>query len=358
MEWSQEYNILFAFLTSLLTSALSIPTIISVAKLKHLYDEPNPRKLHHSSIPTLGGVAIFFGFFFSMSFWTNFAYCWHLQYVVTACLVIAVIGIKDDIVGLSPLKKAIGQLVAALILVVWGDLRISSWFGIFGVTELPFLVSVVFSLFTVLVIINAFNLIDGIDGLAASMGIISSLAYGIYFYFFDPNIQHSILSVALAGALLGFLYFNKTPAKIFMGDTGSMLVGLVMSMLAIEFINTNLHPSLKLFFRSYSAPTLAMSIIFLPLFDVIRVFSIRIYKGRSPFKPDKNHLHHLLLNIGFSHIKATLILSFFSLILIITAFALHKYGNYWIGFTLLSLSLIFTWILSSKSKKKLAQKNV
>ncbi|HNV95425.1 MAG TPA: MraY family glycosyltransferase [Bacteroidales bacterium] len=355
MEWSQEYNILFAFITSLLTSALLIPTIITVAKMKHLFDEPNPRKLHQNNIPTLGGLAILFGFFFSMSFWTNFAYCWHLQYVVTACIVIAVIGIKDDIVGLSPLKKAIGQLVAAIILVVWGDIRISSWFGIFGVIELPFLISVVFSIFTVLVIINAFNLIDGIDGLAATMGIISSLAYGIYFYFFDPNFQHSILAVALSGALLGFLYFNKSPAKIFMGDTGSMLIGLIMSMLAIEFINTNTHPSSHLYFRSYSAPTLAMSIIFLPLFDVIRVFSIRMFKGSSPFKPDKNHLHHLLLNIGYSHMKATAILALFSVFLIGVAFAMHRRGNYWIGLTLLLLSLLFTWWLYYRSKKKLAQ---
>lgn len=357
MEWSQEYNILFAFLTSMLTSLFSIPTIITVAKMKNLFDEPNYRKLHRNNIPTLGGIAILFGFFFSMSFWTNFAYCWHLQYVVTACIVIAVIGIKDDIVGLSPLKKAIGQLVAAVILVVWGDVRITSWFGIFGVSELPFLASVTFSIFTVLVIINAFNLIDGIDGLAASMGIISSLAYGIYFYFFDPNFQHVILSVALTGSLIGFLYYNKTPAKIFMGDTGSMLIGLVLAMLAIEFINTNLHFSTKLYFRSYSAPTMAMSIIFVPLFDIIRVIIIRIFYGHSPFKPDKNHLHHLLLKLGYSHLKATFILSLFSILLIISAFSLHKYGNYWIGFTLLTLSLLFTGWLHYRTSRKKASNN-
>lgn len=352
MEWTLEYNILFAFLTSFLTSLLSIPTIITVAKLKHLYDEPNPRKLHQSNIPTLGGLAILFGFFFSMSFWTNFAYCWHLQYVVTACIVIAVIGIKDDIVGLSPIKKAVGQLVAALILVVWGDVRITSWFGIFEVTDLPFLVSVFFSIFVVLVIINAFNLIDGIDGLAASMGIVSSLAYGTYFYFFDSNFQHSILAVALTGALVGFFYFNKTPAKIFMGDTGSMLIGLIMAMLAIEFININLHPSTKLYFRSYSAPTLAMSVIFVPLFDVLRVFSLRIFNGHSPFKPDKRHLHHMLLNLGYSHLKATIILSLFAIFIIFIAFSMHRYGNYWIGFTLLTLSLLFTGWLYIRNKRK------
>ncbi|MCX7862268.1 MAG: undecaprenyl/decaprenyl-phosphate alpha-N-acetylglucosaminyl 1-phosphate transferase [Bacteroidales bacterium] len=348
--WDIEYNILFAFLTSLLTSLLSIPTIINIAKLKRLYDEPNPRKLHNSHIPTLGGIAILFGFFFSMSFWTNFAYCWHLQYVVTACIIIAVIGITDDIVSLSPLKKFIGQLVAAIILVVWSDLRIVSWFDIFGVKELPFLVSIVFSIFTILIIINAFNFIDGIDGLAASLGIVSSAAFGIYFYFFDENFQHAILAFSLTGALIGFLYYNRTPAKIFMGDTGSMLIGLIMAMLAIEFVNLNYYSPTRII-RSTSAPTLAMSIIFVPLFDIVRVFFIRIINGRSPFKPDKNHLHHLLLKMGFSHMKSTIILVFFQITLIAIAFLLHFKGNYWIGFTLLFVILLFTAFLYYQSKK-------
>ncbi len=354
--WDIEYNILFAFLTAFFTSLFSIPPIINIAKLKKLYDEPNPRKLHHCRTPTLGGIAILFGFIFSMSFWTNFAYCWHLQYVVTACIVIAVIGIKDDIVSLSPIKKFIGQLVAATIIVVWSDLRIVSWFGIFGIQDLPFLISVTFSIFTILVIINAFNFIDGIDGLAASLGIISSIAYGIYFYFFDPNFQHAILAFSLTGALIGFLYYNRTPAKIFMGDTGSMLIGIIMAMLAIEFINLNYNSGIRVI-RHTSAPTLAMSIIFLPLFDVVRVIIIRLVRGRSPFKPDKNHLHHLLLNMGFSHMKATLVLTLFQILLITIAFLLHFKGNYWIGFILLIITLLFTWYLFTQSKKALKQKN-
>lgn len=352
--WAVEYSIVFAFLTSLLISTLSIPTIIQIAKMKRLFDEPDLRKLHKRNVPTLGGIAILLGFIFSMSFWTNFAYCWHLQYVVAACIVIAVIGVKDDIVSLSPLNKFVGQLVAATILVVWSDLRIVSWFNIFNVQELPFLISIIFSIFTILIIINAFNFIDGINGLAALLGIVSSTAYGIYFYFFDPNFQHAILAFCLTGALFGFLYFNKTPAKIFMGDTGSMLIGLITAMLAIEFINLNYNEGIRVI-KSTSSPTLAMSIIFLPLFDLVRVVIIRLIQGSSPFKPDKNHLHHLLLNIGFSHMKATLVLSSFQVLLIILAFLLHFKGNYWIGFTLLSLTLLFTALLYYKSKRRLTQ---
>ncbi len=355
INWLQEYNIFFAFLTALLTTALIIPQIITIARFKKLYDEPDHRKLHNSSIPTLGGIAILLGFFFSMSFWTNFSYCWHLQYLVTACIIIAIIGIKDDIFGLSPLKKFIGQLLAATVLVIWGEYQIPSWFNIFGVNVLPLLISIAFSIFTLLVIINAFNFVDGIDGLAASLGIVSSIIYGIYFYFFDPNFQHSILAFALAGALVGFLFFNISPAKIFMGDTGSMLIGLVLAVFSFEFINLNYHSTIKVI-RPVSAPTLAMSIIFLPLYDVLRLIILRLAKGRSPFKPDKNHLHHLLLNCGLSHMKATLVLVSFQLILFSTAFLLHFKGNYWIGFSLLTLTMLFNWILYVKSKKALAQK--
>lgn len=353
--WTTEYAVLFAFLTALIVSSFSIPQIISIARLKKLYDEPNYRKLHRNNIPTLGGIAILFGYFFSMSFWTNFSYCLHLQYVVTACIIIAVIGIKDDIVGLSPIMKLIGQLLAATVLVIWGELKIISWFNIFGVTVLPPLISIGFSLFTIIVIINAFNFIDGIDGLAASLGIISSVTFGTYFYFFDTNYQHAILAFTLTGALLGFLYFNKSPAKIFMGDTGSMLIGLIMAMLAIEFINLNIHHHIKTI-RHTSAPALAMSIIFIPLYDVIRVIFLRLIKGHSPFKPDKNHLHHLLLNLGLSHMKATAVLVLFQLFLIAISFALHFKGNYWIGFTLLTLTLLFNGILYYQNKKVLAKK--
>ena len=358
IEWTNEYDIIFSFLTSLLISAFAIPQIIQVAKLKRLFDNPNPRKLHNCKTPTLGGIAILLGFIFSTTFWTNFSYCWHLQYVIAACIIIAVIGIKDDIVSLSPLIKFIGQVIAATVLVIWGDIRIVSWFDIFGVNELPLLISYIFSIFTIVVIVNAFNFVDGIDTLAALLGIIASIVFGIYFYLYDQNVQHSILAFSLAGSLLGFLYYNRTPAKIFMGDTGSMLLGLIIAMFAIEFININYNSSFK-GFRSVSAPTIAMSIIFVPLFDVVRVVGIRLYRGNSPFKPDKKHLHHLLLNLGLSHIKASLILVSFQILLIICAFLLHFKGNYWIGFTLLSLSLLFTWYISYLNKKQntIQQKN-
>lgn len=345
------YNSAFSFLTAFIITYLSIPSIITVAKLKHLFDVPNPRKLHTGNIPTLGGLGIFLGFSFSMTLWTDFQDCMHLQYVVTSLIIIAVIGIKDDIIGLSPLKKALGQVLASVIIVIWGDLKISNMYHIFGVTDLPEHVSIVFTIFTILVIINAFNFIDGIDWLAGSIGLIASLAFGVFFLVNPDNNKQAILAFALAGALISFLRFNYTPAKIFMGDTGSMMVGFIMAYLSIEFLET---PNKGEFIVArYSVrPLLTMSVLFVPLFDLIRVFSIRIWHGRSPFKPDQNHLHHMLLKLGFTHLQSTLIISVLALFLIFLAIALQKFGNYWIGFILLSACLIFTFILFTIIKKR------
>lgn len=345
------YNFLLSFLTAFGITFLSIPPIIKVAKAKHLFDFPDKRKLHNSQVPTLGGIGIFLGFIFAMTFWTNFKNCGHLQFIISSLVILSVIGIKDDIIGLSPFKKALGQIFATVLVVVWGDLRINNMYGIFGIGEMPYYVSVIFTCFTILVVINAFNLIDGIDGLAASLGIIAAMAFGILFYLNGENYQQAILAISLVGALMGFLIYNVTPAKIFMGDTGSMVLGFILAFLAVELLDFQKPHDIHVV-RVYSLPLITMSFIFVPLYDLVRVFSIRIWHGRSPFKPDQNHLHHLLLKLGFSHISSTLFISAFACLLIVLALVFQKYGHYWMGLILLSACLLFTLILYILIKKR------
>lgn len=344
-------SLVLSFFTALVISYIAIPTIIRVAETKHLYDEPGGRKLHKSRIPTLGGLAIFSGLVFSITFWNNFSVCSHLQHIIAAMIVIVFIGLQDDIIGLSPFKKAIGQIAAATIIVVWGQLKISYMFGIFGIGYLPEIISILFSILTIVIIINAFNLIDGINGLAASLAIIGSFALGIYFFQKEANPQHAIIAFSLSGALIAFLRFNITPARIFLGDTGSMLIGLIMSVLCFEFININ-QPSALMPSTLKAAPVIAMGVIFLPIFDLIRVFSIRLYHKKSPFYPDQNHLHHMLLKLGFSHIWATFIMSLFAIFLAVISFGLHFIGNYFLGLLLLSLCLGFTYFINYRLKLK------
>jgi UDP-N-acetylmuramyl pentapeptide phosphotransferase/UDP-N-acetylglucosamine-1-phosphate transferase len=346
-------NLFSSFLTSLVLAFAIIPSLIAVAKIKKLYDVPNDRTSHSTAVPTLGGVAFYVAIVFSLSFWAAFAEPSIIKYVIAAMTVVTFIGLKDDLLGVSAFQKLMGQMFAAMVLVIWGDIRITSFYGIFGLNELPYIISIIFSILTILVIINSFNLIDGINGLSASIGIVSALTFGVWFYMVDEYSQMALLAFTLIGSLVSFLRYNLAPAKIFMGDTGSLLLGVVMSVLAIQFIETNGHVNSPYIFQS--GPALGMGVLAYPLFDLLRSFTIRIAKGKSPFMPDRNHMHHLLLDNGLSHEVSTIIIVLLNILVISLIFFLHRVGNYWLGIIifviLLSFSLSLKFFANRKKKK-------
>ena len=339
-----------SFFTSLVLTFIIIPSLIAVAKIKNLFDEPNERTSHSTSVPTLGGVAFYVSIVFALTFWGNFAANSVIQYVIAAITIVTFIGLKDDILGVEAFQKLMGQMFAAIVLVIWADIRITSLYGIFGLNELPYIISVLFTIFTILVIINSFNLIDGINGLSASIGIVSALTFGVWFYLIDENSEMAILAFTLIGALVSFLRYNLSPSKIFMGDTGSLLVGIIISVLAIKIIELNGHAESAYVFQS--GPALAMGVIGYPLFDLLRSFSIRIAKGHSPFRPDRNHIHHLLLDNGLSHDVSTVIIVLFNLLIISMVFIFNALGNYILGVLILSLFLAFTFLLRFLARKR------
>lgn len=312
-----------SILTSLAITFFAIPSIIKISEIKHLFDVPDERKLHKASVPTLGGLAIFAGLIFSLTFWSRQKEIVELQYIISSIIILFFIGMKDDLFNLVHYKKLFGQLVASFILAHWGGIRITSFFGIFGVFDLDPVASYMFTIFTMVVITNAINLIDGIDCLAGSVGALASIAFGIWFFRME-HMQYVILSASLLGSLLAFLYYNRTPAKIFMGDTGSLMVGIVLSILAIKFIEMNRVLPLADPDKIRGIPVVTIAILIIPLFDTLRVFSIRILQGKSPFHPDRNHIHHLLIDLGFSHVKATALLLSFNIMMI--AFAYYMQG--------------------------------
>jgi UDP-N-acetylmuramyl pentapeptide phosphotransferase/UDP-N-acetylglucosamine-1-phosphate transferase len=274
-------DLILAFITSFSLTYLAIPSIIHVSHKKNLMDEPGVRRVHKVSTPSLGGIGIFAGVVFSILMWTPFTYFSDLQFILCAMVVIFLIGVKDDLDPTSPVKKLLGQLFASFILVFKANIKLTSFYGVFGVYDLPPVVSIVFSIFTILVIINSMNLIDGINGLSSGIGLLFSTFLGYWFFSID-RIEIAILAFSLTGSLVAFLKFNVTPAKIFMGDTGSLMVGLIGSILVILFIElqgeNKFHP---LYFPA--APALGIAILILPLFDTVRVFAIRIMRGKSPF---------------------------------------------------------------------------
>jgi UDP-GlcNAc:undecaprenyl-phosphate/decaprenyl-phosphate GlcNAc-1-phosphate transferase len=314
-----------AFFTAFFVTLFSIPSIVKVAAMKNLYDLPGDRKTHHGAIPTLGGVGIFAGMLFAITFWANQQDLVELQYIIASFLLLFFMGVKDDIVDLVAWKKLLGQLIAALIVAHYADIRVYNMFGLFGVNDVPLWFSYVLTIFTIVVVTNSFNLIDGIDTLAASLGLIASLTFGAWFLAFQAT-EFAICAFALSGSLLAFLYFNKTPAKIFMGDTGALIVGFTCSILAIQFIEINRHLPVDHPYKILSVPIVAISIMVIPLFDTFRVFFLRVLRGRPPFSSDRQHVHHRLVDLGLSHVTASLILSLVTLFFIVTIYFLQSFS--------------------------------
>jgi UDP-N-acetylmuramyl pentapeptide phosphotransferase/UDP-N-acetylglucosamine-1-phosphate transferase len=337
------YDIVLCFITSFLLTYFAIPSIINIAAVKKLVDVPDERRSHEVPTPSLGGIGIFGGLLFSIILWTPFALIGDLQYILCSAIIIFLIGAKDDILPTSAMKKMLGQLFAAGILVFKANVMITSLYGIFGIYELPYWIAAIFSLFIILVIINSFNLIDGINGLAASLGVLVTFLLGIWFWAV-AHTELSLVAFAMTGALVAFLKYNLTPARIFMGDTGSLLVGLIVSILVIKFIEIH-RISPDSIYAVKSAPAIAIALIIYPLFDTLRVFTMRIINKKSPFSPDRRHLHHGLLDLGLSHMQATFILIVFTIEILSIALFLQNIGSFYLILVILGLSMGFAYLI-------------
>jgi len=345
-------------LTSFLIVLLSTPSFIKVAKLKHLFDDPDEdRKLHTRRVPLMGGMMIFGGMLFSFLLWVPQGEMGVLKFLIPSLLVMFFVGMKDDIIGTAPVKKLAAHLLVAFIMVLMADVKLTSLHGLFGVREIPEWAGIMLSVFSYIVIINAFNLIDGVDGLASGVALIVSTCFGSWFYY-AGDLTYAVLAFSLAGALLGFLRFNFSPAQIFMGDTGSLIIGFLIAVLAIELIEFEAQ-ELPAIINDISKPLLAMSILVYPLTDTLRVFFLRAIKGVSPFTADRNHIHHRLIDLGLSHRQTVVIIYLFNLIVIGgTVFAQQFDPSYSffviIGAILLVIQIPF--LIQQKNKKK-EQKN-
>ena len=331
------YSILImGLVTAFFVVLLATPSLIKVAKLKHLVDEPgDDRKLHKKRIPTIGGIIIFSAILFSYALWFpddsisnyNLAESLHeFKYIVACLIILFFVGVKDDIIGTAPVKKLSAHMLVAFILVIMADIRIESFHGLFGIdASFPDSGSMFLTAFVYIVIVNALNLIDGLDGLAAGVGFICGAGFGAWFIL-AGNLPLALLSFTLCGALLGFLVFNFSPAKIFMGDSGSLTIGLIIAVLAIRLIEypTSFMPD---FAQKISTPVMAMSILVYPLIDTLRVFTIRAMKGRSPFSADRNHLHHRLLDLGLNHAKTVSIIFGYNILVIGSAVGISQVLN-------------------------------
>lgn len=325
-------------------SFIAIPSIMFVAKERHLYDDiQSHRKEHDHGIPRLGGVAIFCSFTIVSLLFAKYDAFLPTNILLTACIILFAIGLKDDLASASPYTKFIMQFLVAAILATLGNVRITSLYGVFNVHELAFSVSLVLSVIIIMFIVNAFNLIDGIDGLAGTIGLIVNLTFAILFIHMG-QVEMASLAFSMVGAIVGFLYFNYSPARIFMGDTGSLLIGLISVVLAIKFIELNKFDGLNGYPVFFSAPAIAVAIIIIPLFDTFRVFALRVLKKQSPFMGDRNHIHHRILRLGFTHTQTTLALALTNILFIYLALSFTELGNFGLIFMFLFICIFINWI--------------
>ncbi|GAB4024332.1 glycosyltransferase family 4 protein [Spirosoma koreense] len=319
------YQCVLAFLVACFVSVIAIPVVIKISELKSLMEKPGERRAHTTPTPTFGGIAIYAAILIAYFLWPSIDQTdiYRTNLSIVGMTILFFVGIKDDLVNIDPTKKLLFQVLASIILIFFGELRVDYLYGIMGFHHIEEVVSILLTCFIFIALTNAINLIDGIDGLAGGIATIASGTFGGWFLLTN-HFTMACLAFTLSGALIGFLRFNfSKTSKIFMGNTGSLIIGFMLAFFAVRFVNLNAsyryEPT-----AFFNAPIVAIVILIVPIFDTLRVFLVRILAGRSPFSADRNHMHHILLDNGLSHIGATAVLCGASLVNTITFFLLHR----------------------------------
>ena len=344
-------------IVSFLIGLFFMPIVINIAKKHNFVVKPNKRTSHEGIIPNIGGINIFISFLLTV-FLFSYGMINELQFIIFGVLIILIVGFVDDLIDMKAYWKLFGELVSAFFLIIVADVRISHLHGFMGINELAIGWSYAISFFVFVVVINALNLIDGVDGLASGLGILYSLFFGIYFNLTN-NMNLAMSAFAMVGSLTVFFIYNVfgTKSKIFMGDSGSLLLGYMITLYVFEFCKINAYHHVPDIFYMKAAPAVAICVLAVPLFDTLRVMLTRLKKRVSPFHPDKNHIHHLLLKIGLKHRQVTFVL----LCITIVFMVLGLLGRNWSILTLVSIAFsiasILTYILWRLVDKKMLVKD-
>ena len=298
------YYFTLLFVSIFLITYTIIPKIRNISLRFNLTDTPGVRSSHSKTTPSFGGVAFYISYIIALFFLQFF---FENQVSLTLLVGISVLfftGLFDDIVNLRAKVKFLGQFLGVALLMSQSDFRIISMHGFLGINEIPLIASVAGSMFFLLALINAFNLLDGIDGLTSITGIIVASFYSYMFYQLGYFYYLSI-SITTIATLLAFLRFNfSVKRKIFMGDTGSLTIGLVLGLLTLKLMTADaIYASLH--FYPKQLPLVLVAVLFVPILDTCRVMIIRLLRGVSMFSPDRNHIHHIIIDYGLSHRKAS-----------------------------------------------------
>lgn len=326
--FQQNYQLL-AFGVFLLAFVLTyhfIPKVLWVSHEKRLMKEVNSRSSHKGKVPSFGGIAFFIVLILFLSMFQTLRDLPTGNHLIIGMMLLFMAGLKDDLVVSTAKLKFVSQLFAAGFIVFTPELHLTTLNGFLGITEIPFLVGSLINMLIVVALINAYNMIDGVDGLASIVGIVIAIAYAVSFYLAGQP-YYVLVCLTLIGILSAFLRFNlcHDEKKMFMGDSGSMVVGLMIAFLTLKILVVTQTGSLfniDLIFRQRFI--FAFAVLFIPIFDTARVIVIRLLQKKSPFEADRNHMHHVLLDCGLSHKQTGLVLGGLN-IFVILAFVLSSF---------------------------------
>lgn len=369
MQTAEIIRVILCFLGSMIGTYLIMPRIIAVAKYRKLADNPNKRSSHTNLTPRLGGVAFYICFMFGLYLLNPFTQDDNTSMsIIIGLLILFIVGLKDDLTVIGPFTKLIAQFLACSFIFLDPDFQVHTLHDFIGIGQINTVLSIVIMAFLMLYIINAINLIDGIDGLAATVSIVILLVYGIMFFLMEQFYYLGLCLVGI-GTLVAFLKYNlskNSDRKIFMGDTGSMILGFVIALLSVRLLSYKVSELKDLPFYLENLPLVVASILIVPLFDTSRVFAIRVLDKRKPFSPDRNHIHHILIDyLKLSHSKASLLIALVNItfIALFTILAI-QFDNIILLIIMISMIILFVYLFFRLNKsfrirrKKYRQKQV
>jgi UDP-GlcNAc:undecaprenyl-phosphate GlcNAc-1-phosphate transferase len=327
--------------------------VIKILEWKQILDTPDIRKIHQVRTPSLGGIPIFAGVAFALIIWLPFSGEGYNKYLFSSLSLFFVIGLRDDVIPMKAKFKLLSQMIPVIIMVTLADLKLTSFYDISNF-EFNYILSICLTVFTLIVLTNSFNLIDGIDGLAGTISLISLTFFGLWFYA-TGHFSLSFIAVAFTGSIIAFLTYNWSPSRIFMGDTGALLIGFLLACLSVYFINMNYGLTSDSIYKFNASISTAICILIIPIVDTLRVFIIRVFSLKSPFQADNNHIHHSLIQCGLNHSKASLILGAFNIIFIGLAVVFREYSDIVLLPIILILCMSLLSLLSLSLKRIKAQ---
>jgi len=314
------------FMVAIVISTVAYPTVFRFAKRYNIVDNPNARKLQRVPIPMMGGVVVYIGIIAGMIVLFLFLKESLLLWGLLAMTIMMLIGIWDDVKDLSASLRFLLEIAMVTLFIVMTDVYIDDFHGLWGIYELPSWLGIIFSVFVGVGIINAVNLIDGVDGYSSGFGMMACLIFALAFHSVW-SITMVCMAVIVAGALLPFFLHNVfgIRSKMFIGNGGTMMLGMLMVVFLFFALSSKTQCN-QLEEFGICLPAMCVAVMCVPVFDTLRVMTMRIMRGKSPFRPDKTHLHHLFIDMGFSHLGAAIAILTMNLIVALIWYLTWRLG--------------------------------